>query len=115
MIGAADRFYPREIKKLGRSQLAITWSDDHTSIYSAPYLRRHCQCALCADEWTGQSRLAPDAISSDLSIIRVELVGQYALHFSWSDGHDTGIYPFTRLRELCPCSQCAPELKEESS
>jgi DUF971 family protein len=33
----------------------------------------------------------------------VNLVGNYALHFSFSDHHDTGIYPFTLLRAFCPC------------
>lgn len=111
MVGAPARSEPHEIKKLGRSQLAITWSDDHTSTYAARYLRQHCQCALCVDEWSGQPRLDPDSVPSDLAIVSVELVGRYALHFSWSDGHDTGIYPFTRLRELCPCPQCSASVK----
>jgi DUF971 family protein len=34
-------------------------------------------------------------------------VGNYALTFTWSDGHATGIYPYDRLRGLCPCLECA--------
>ena len=34
--------------------------------------------------------------NGDLSI-----VGRYALNFRWSDGHETGIYSFRYLRELC--------------
>jgi DUF971 family protein len=98
---------PRAIKKIGASELHILWSDGHTSIYRASYLRRHCRCALCVDEWTGRPLLAPEAIPDDLTIVSVELVGQYALHFQWSDGHSTGIYPFAQLRALCPCEQCA--------
>ncbi|MDX6289392.1 MAG: Gamma-butyrobetaine hydroxylase-like, N-terminal, partial [Blastocatellia bacterium] len=33
---------------------------------------------------------------SDLNI-----VGRYALNFRWSDGHETGIYSFQYLRDLC--------------
>jgi DUF971 family protein len=38
----------------------------------------------------------------------VEPVGNYALRFRWSDGHDTGIYTFDFLRRLCPCAECEP-------
>ena len=31
----------------------------------------------------------------------VSIVGRYALNFRWSDGHETGIYSFRYLRELC--------------
>jgi DUF971 family protein len=49
----------------------------------------------------------PGAVADDLQILTVEIVGQYALHFNWSDGHGSGIYPFERLRELCPCEPCS--------
>ena len=37
----------------------------------------------------------------ELTIEDVEIVGRYALNFRWSDGHDTGIYSFRYLREVC--------------
>ncbi|MCH7923485.1 MAG: DUF971 domain-containing protein, partial [Nitrospinae bacterium] len=37
-----------------------------------------------------------------LNIDEISLVGAYAVNMSWSDGHDTGIYSFRFLRELCP-------------
>jgi DUF971 family protein len=40
-------------------------------------------------------------------------VGNYALQFVWSDGHETGIYTFEYLRKLCPCSQCLPQGLED--
>ncbi|MCS6816129.1 MAG: DUF971 domain-containing protein [Blastocatellia bacterium] len=98
---------PSAIKKVGASEIHILWSDGHASIYRASYLRRHCRCALCVDELTGRPTLVPETIPDDLTIISVELVGQYALHFQWSDGHSTGIYPFAQLRALCPCELCA--------
>jgi DUF971 family protein len=33
-------------------------------------------------------------------------VGRYALGFDFSDGHNTGIYPFEVLRDLCRCPTC---------
>jgi len=39
----------------------------------------------------------------------LEPVGNYALRFTWGDGHNTGIYSFDLLRSLCPCRECLPE------
>ena len=36
----------------------------------------------------------------------IEHVGQYAFKFSWNDKHDTGIYTYEFLRELCSCEEC---------
>ena len=43
---------------------------------------------------------------ADVRALDLKLVGGYAVHFSWSDGHDLGIYAYSYLRELCPCPQC---------
>ena len=31
----------------------------------------------------------------------VEPVGKYALRFKWNDGHETGLYSWTYLRNVC--------------
>ncbi|MGH9969422.1 MAG: DUF971 domain-containing protein [Pyrinomonadaceae bacterium] len=92
---------PREIKQEGDTGLRITWRDDHVSRYSAAGLRRACPCAQCVNEWTGQRVLKPEAISEELTIKDLSIVGRYALNFRWSDGHETGIYSFRYLRDLC--------------
>lgn len=92
---------PREIMQEGDAGLRITWADGLVCQYDAPSLRRACPCAQCVNEWTGQRVLAPEAISDELSIGDISIVGRYALNFRWSDGHETGIYSFRLLRELC--------------
>ncbi len=92
---------PREIKQDGDSGLRITWGDGLVCILVAPELRRACPCAQCVNEWTGQRMLKADSIADDLTISNVEIVGRYALNFKWSDRHETGIYSFRYLRELC--------------
>ena len=42
----------------------------------------------------------PDRVPDDVRPLRIEGVGRYALQIAWSDGHDSGIYPFRRLRAL---------------
>lgn len=91
---------PREIKQDGDAGLRITWADDCVCVYTAAELRRHCPCAQCVNEWTGQRVLKPESISEELTIADLNIVGRYALNFRWSDGHETGIYSFRYLREL---------------
>lgn len=100
MQGRGPAIEPREIMQEGDAGLSITWADGLECRYSAPELRRACPCAQCVNEWTGQRVLKPEAISEQLSIQDISLVGRYALNFRWSDGHETGIYSFRYLREL---------------
>jgi DUF971 family protein len=58
------------------------------------------------DEMTGVRTLAPEGIPEDVYPAAIHYVGRYALQFLWSDGHDTGIYPYDYLRGLCPCEEC---------
>jgi DUF971 family protein len=45
--------------------------------------------------------LKAESISDTIEIRDISIVGRYALNFRWSDGHETGIYSFRYLRELC--------------
>ena len=92
---------PREIAQEGEAALRITWADGRACRYGAAALRRVCPCAQCVNEFTGERVLRPDSVPDALTIADVQLVGRYALNFRWSDGHQTGIYSFRLLRELC--------------
>lgn len=100
---------PREIMQEGEGGVRIAWADERVCHFSAPALRRACPCAQCVNEWTGQRVLKPEAISDELSIKNIAVVGRYALNFQWSDGHETGIYSFRYLRELCEQQERAEE------
>ena len=92
---------PREIKHEDDFNLRITWADGRECRFNAAALRRVCPCAQCVNEWTGERMLKPNTIADDIEIKDLSLVGRYALNFQWSDGHQTGIYSFRYLRELC--------------
>lgn len=92
---------PREIVQEGERAFRIEWADGRGCRYGAAELRRVCPCAQCVNEWTGERVLKGDTVPDDLTIASAELVGRYALNFRWSDGHQTGIYSFRLLRELC--------------
>lgn len=104
-------FKLRNIAVAGRT-LALAWGDGHESYLPFDDLRRACPCAACKAE-----RAAP--VNSDpLRLVRatprgaIEIralvpVGAYAVQIAWSDGHETGIWPFETLRRSCPCEACA--------
>ena len=82
------------------------WSDGHESYYPGHALRCACTCATCVDERTGRKVLIDERVPRDVRLLEVHPVGRYGISIRWSDGHDTGIYPFDRLRAMCPCDQC---------
>ncbi len=89
----------------------ILWDDDHLSDYPLGYLRGWCPCALCQGH--GGERRFVHAENPQLE--HFSQVGNYALNFTWKDGHQTGIYTFEYLRNLCACSECQKAIREESS
>ena len=49
---------------------------------------------------------APTLTPDQVRLVDIALVGQYAVAPTWGDGHHTGFYTFTALREMCPCAEC---------
>ena len=93
---------PTDLRQAGPSKLEIRWSDGHLCTYDVASIRRACRCAHCIDEWTGEQILQVSDVPDDVQPTSIEMVGQYALSFKWTDGHTTGIYSFEYLRRLCP-------------
>jgi DUF971 family protein len=106
---------PSEIEKIGDEAIRVVWDDGHSSVYANADLRFGCSCALCVEEWTGVRRVRREDIPPDIHATGLQLVGNYAMQLSWSDGHDTGIYTFEYLRSICPCSTCAQAAASGSS
>ncbi len=92
---------PTDIKaKRADRLLEVTWADRGVVRYPFRFLRGECPCAGCVDEFTGTRTLNVSTIPDDVSISDISLVGSYAVKISWTDGHDTGLYTWTKLREL---------------
>ena len=94
---------PVEIGRANQYDVRIKWQDGHESVYPARELRLACPCAGCVDETTGAIRVTVTSVPQDVHPLKIELVGRYAISVMWSDGHNTGIYAFDRLRKMCPC------------
>lgn len=95
---------PKDLKvKLKEQRLIIEWNDGRRSDLLFSDLRRHCPCAACRAERGEQAKNPLRILKYDPGQLRVtgaSLVGNYAIQFSWSDGHDTGIFDFRFLRSL---------------
>jgi ATP-binding protein involved in chromosome partitioning len=78
----------------------VRWADGKATRVSYKDLRDACRCAGCIDELTGKKTLVKATIPDDIGIGAAEPVGHYGIRFAWTDGHDTGIYTWVRLREL---------------
>lgn len=102
---AENASVPVEIARANVHDVLIRWKDGHESLYPARALRLVCPCATCVDETTGRRQIDPAAIPQDVHPAEISPVGGYAVAIQWSDGHRTGIYSFTKLRETCPCCQ----------
>ena len=89
------------IKRLSAA-LELRWQDDNLK-FSLDFseLRYQCPCAHCVSEITGARIIKPDEVSSDIKLIDMPAVGNYAYRILFSDGHDSGIYPISYLHELC--------------
>jgi len=88
----------------GAGELVVSWPDGRVDRLGFRHLRLACRCAYCVDEMTGKRLLDPDTIPETLSVKELAPVGRYALKIGFSDGHDTGLYTWTHLRELAESS-----------
>lgn len=81
--------------------VSLTWPETgETATVSNAALRRACSCALCVDEMTRAPLLDPKSIPMDIHAEKVGSIGNYAITVDWSDGHNTGFFPYTTIREL---------------
>jgi len=99
---------PRRIQLVGLSEIQITWDDGTGTTYSSAFLRNNCPCATCTGHGEKPPIRIPEEDPHSLPIlgqeqVRVtgaEQVGHYAIQFSFSDKHKSGIYSFDYLCQL---------------
>jgi DUF971 family protein len=87
--------------------LQITWADGRESSYPIAYLRRMSPSAdmreLRKQMVSNPLTILPDSGGADeLIAVDAEMVGNYAIRITFSDGHSTGIYSWDYLREIDP-------------
>lgn len=83
-----------------RKEIHLFWENGEKWIVNNRELRTSCQCALCIHEITGQTLLNSNQIPPDVHPREIFPLGNYALGITWSDGHSSGIYPYSLLKTL---------------
>jgi DUF971 family protein len=93
---------PEKIDRISEITLNIEWENGEKTICYTKTLRQNCPCAICQEAREKREPLV--VLSSDQEHIELtdwKYVGNYAIALKWSDGHDTGIYTYEFLRQLC--------------
>lgn len=92
---------PTCIEPFSPTEMRIRWNNEKT--YAVPYIemRFYCPCAGCIDEHTGERMIEKSSIQPNIRATQAQPIGRYAIQITWSDGHDTGMYHYDRLLELC--------------
>lgn len=94
--------------------LAIEWADGSSSYFPIRYLRRLSPSADMKElrKQMDQNPLAvlPSGSGSGGSVeaVDAELVGNYAIRITFSDGHQSGIYSWQYLRQIDPDPEKSP-------
>jgi DUF971 family protein len=99
------------VDKTSGTGVQITWRDGHHSSWTFAFLRAACPCATCHEQREADGRkpgIAPPKPTSLLPMFEapprpldVTPVGKYAIRFKWNDGHQTGLYSWDYLRNVC--------------
>ena len=80
-------------------QLELVYTKNECYLLAAEYLRVYSPSAEVRGHHPDQAVLQVG--KKNISIISIAAVGNYALQISFDDGHNSGIYSWDYLRELC--------------
>lgn len=128
LTGDAVRPAKVRVDKTGGTGVAIEWKDGHQSHWSFRWLRDACPCATCVEARSADGRAPGSPKQKPATLLPmyqapirpddVEPVGKYALRFKWNDGHETGLFSWDYLRNVCDYEllkqQHAAETREPS-
>jgi ATP-binding protein involved in chromosome partitioning len=91
---------PVGLRQLDPRTLSVLWQDGRQDHIDVRDLRLACHCALCVEEMSGRPLLDPSKVAYDVAPRTIASIGNYALGVDWSDGHNSGIYSYSALRDL---------------
>ena len=111
LAGEAIRPVKVRVDQSGGTGVVIEWADGHRSSWDFGWLRAACPCATCHEEREKEGRAVGVARARAASLLPmyeaparpagVAKVGNYAVRFTWNDGHEAGLYSWDYLRNGC--------------
>lgn len=111
---------PRQLDLKKDRGLTVEWDDGSSSYYSIAYLRKMSPSAdmrqLREEMDRNPLTVLPASTgtrSGDIVATNAELVGNYGLKITFSDGHNTAIYSWAYLREIDPHVPPSPDATTE--
>lgn len=94
MISATRIHYAK-----GRAILELAFNDGSTGELSAEFLRVHSPSAEVRGHGPGEEVLQTG--KAQVNILAIKPVGHYAVQLVFDDGHDSGLYGWEYLHQLC--------------
>ena len=91
---------PTDLKYHKRSrELEVRFADGMNARLSAEFLRVHSPSAEVKGHAAGEGILVTD--KETVGIAQIEPIGLYAVRIVFDDGHNTGLYTWSYLYEMC--------------
>jgi DUF971 family protein len=91
--------WPTELRlNPSKDVLAVTYDNGEHIELAAEYLRVESPSAEVQGHSPSEHKTVPG--KRHVKIVRLEPVGNYAVRIVFDDGHDTGLYSWSYLREL---------------
>jgi DUF971 family protein len=97
MIGNNNKIKKIIYNKI-KKNLHIEFFDNYNAILSAELLRVESPSAEVQGHSSKEKKTPLN--KQNISITQIERVGNYAIRIIFDDGHDTGIYSWSYLREI---------------
>jgi DUF971 family protein len=98
-MSAAARPWPTDLV-FDRTAKALRISFDNSAVFQVPFELLRVESPSAENKGHGASPLPPVRGKANVSVVRAELVGRYAVRIVFDDGHDTGLYTWGLLYEL---------------
>lgn len=93
-----DRYQVIDVEVDRMNEMRIRFADGVNARFDLLNLRKGCPCAGCrGHREAGRSSFA----GTEITIADAELHGAWGISLRWSDGHSTGIYAWSYLRDWC--------------
>ena len=82
------------------SHVTVRFGDHVTGQFTVAELRLACPCAECVGKRQSGDSVQPAVERGDaVSVTDAEFAGAFGINLDWSDGHRTGIYAWSYLRD----------------